>query len=165
MIQSKELKEVRKQKRDAIKSGNFNLAANLRLKEKRLMKKLGYAHVVKKSKKINGLLVGEYFGNMKEKYSAENFAKLELALRNEPPKGQLVNIESIINNKKSKMTAEQKQVQANLNAQKEAQNADFKRRAREKALSTAQFIRINDTSDKVLKDADKIYQWLIKPVK
>lgn len=31
-----------------------------------------------------------------------------------------------------------------------------------KALSTAQYIRTNDTSDKVLKDADKIYQWLIR---
>lgn len=165
MIQSKELKEIRKQKKDAIKSGNFHLAAYLRLKEKRLMKKLGYAQVVKKSKKINGLLVAEYFGNMKEKYSADNFAKLESALRNEPPKGQLVTTESIINNKKRKMTAEQKQVQANLKAQKDAETERFKRNARETALSTAKFIRANDTYEKVLKDADKIFQWLIKPVK
>lgn len=67
------------------------------------------------------------------------------------------------------MTTEQKNQQklidANLKAQKDAADADFKRSTRQKALSTAQFIRSNDTSDKVLKDADKIYQWLIKPVK
>ena len=44
-------------------------------------------------------------------------------------------------------------------------DADFKRSARQEALSTAQYIRANDTSEKVLKDADKIFQWLIKPVK
>ena len=63
------------------------------------------------------------------------------------------------------MTTEQKQVQENLKAQKDAQEADFKRSARQKALSTAQYIRANDTSDKVLKDANKIFQWLIKPIK
>jgi hypothetical protein len=60
---------------------------------------------------------------------------------------------------------QQKQIDANLKAQKDAMDADFKRSARQKALSTAQYIRANDTSDKVLKDADKIFQWLIKPVK
>ena len=58
-----------------------------------------------------------------------------------------------------------KRAEANAKAQKDAENERFKRDARQTALSTAKFIRINDTSDKVLKDADKIYQWLIKSVK
>ena len=56
----------------------------------------------------------------------------------------------------------QKSIIANLKAQKEAAEQSFKQNAREEALRTAKFIRINDTSDKILKDADKIYQWLIK---
>lgn len=67
------------------------------------------------------------------------------------------------------MTTEQKNqqklVDANAKSQKDAYDAEFKRSARQKALSTAQYIRANDTSDKVLKDADKIFQWLIKPIK
>lgn len=67
------------------------------------------------------------------------------------------------------MTAEQKnkqkQIEANLKAQKDSENERFKRDARQTALSTAKFIRANDTSDKVLKDADKLFQWLIKPLK
>lgn len=63
---------------------------------------------------------------------------------------------------------ESKQQVANFNAtikaQKEAEERVFKRNAREEALRTAKFIRVNDTSDKILKDADKIYQWLIKKV-
>lgn len=58
----------------------------------------------------------------------------------------------------------QKSILANLKAQKDADEERFKRNARETALSTAKFIRANDTSDKVLKDADKIYQWLIKKI-
>ena len=60
------------------------------------------------------------------------------------------------------MTTEQKNQQklidASLKAQKDAQDADFKRSARQKALSAAQYIRANDTSNKVLEDADKIFQ-------
>lgn len=63
---------------------------------------------------------------------------------------------------------ESKQQVANFNAtikaQKEAEERVFKRNAREEALRTAKFILVNDTSDKILKDADKIYRWLIKKV-
>lgn len=58
----------------------------------------------------------------------------------------------------------QKSVLANVKAQKEAAEKAFKQNAREEALRAAKFIRINDTSDKILKDADKIYQWLIKKI-
>jgi len=60
---------------------------------------------------------------------------------------------------------QQKQFEANLKAQKDAENERFKRSAREMALSTAKYIRSNENADMVLKDADKIYQWLIKLLK
>jgi len=46
-------------------------------------------------------------------------------------------------------------------AQKEVALSQLKYEARNKALSTAQYIRSNDTAEKVLKDADKIYKWLL----
>lgn len=108
----------------------------------------------------------EFKKRLIKKYGNPHYKKAQEILGNYSPKGSTVTTSYFYNNKTNKMTTEQKQVQENLNAQKDAQEADFKRSARQKALTTAQFIRgANDTSDLILKDADKIYQWLIKPIK
>ena len=112
----------------------------------------------------------EFKKRLIKKYGNTHYKKAQEILGNYSPKGSTGTTSYFYNNKTNKMTTEQKNQQklidTNLKAQKDAQQNDFKITARQKALSTAQFIRgANDTSDLILKDADKIYQWLIKPIK
>lgn len=67
-------------------------------------------------------------------------------------------------NKKQKIMTEkqqQTQIAQNLKSQKEAALLEFKQRARCTALNTSQYLNKNEATDSVLKDAEKIYKWLL----
>lgn len=61
------------------------------------------------------------------------------------------------------MTDKQMQAQNEkiFKAQKQASLDEFKGRARCTALNTSQYLNKNETTDMVLRDAEKIYKWLL----
>lgn len=56
----------------------------------------------------------------------------------------------------------QQEIDKNMRMQIDASNRVFKQKARVKALKTAEKININGEPAVMLKEADEIYQWLIK---
>jgi hypothetical protein len=63
------------------------------------------------------------------------------------------------------MTKEERILKQQYAAQKETEDNSFKQRARTNALQTSQYLNKSNSTDEVLKDADKLYQWLIKVLK